>query len=268
MSPGVRAPAVAGYFYPADPGELREVVEKFLASVEAGEEDEEAWSPKAVIAPHAGYAYSGPVAASAYAQVARWARTVERVILLGPAHRYPVHGLALPDASGFATPLGVVPLDEEGVALASTLRPVSTLAEAHEGEHSLEVHLPFLQVVLGDFSVVPMVVGDVRAGDVPEVLGALWGGPETLIVVSSDLSHFERYARAREMDAATAEAIEALDADAIGVDHACGRVPIVGLLRVARERGLRARTLDLRNSGDTAGGRSRVVGYGAWAFGG
>lgn len=266
MSPETRPPAVAGYFYPADPAELRAMVEELLAHAEAEGGDAEAWLPKAVIVPHAGYAYSGPIAASAYVQVARTAGTVERVILMGPAHRYSPDGLALPDASGLATPLGVVPLDDDGAEVARTLRPVCTNPKAHEGEHSLEVHLPFLQVVLGDFEVVPLVVGHVQPGDVPEVLEALWGGPETLIVVSSDLSHFQRYTTAREMDGATARAIEELNPDAIGFEQACGRAPVAGLLRVARKRGLRVRTVDLRNSRDTAGGHSRVVGYGAWVF--
>ena len=263
MGIGVRPPAVAGFFYPGGAGQLRRLVEGFLASAPP---DVEGSPPKAVIAPHAGYSYSGPVAASAYAQVARCAARVRRVVLLGPAHRRPVHGLALPGASALATPLGSVPVDEEGCRMAEAVDPVFVQPKAHEGEHCLEVHLPFLQVVLKDFAVVPLVVGDPRPEHVAEVLETLWGGQETLIVVSSDLSHYRTYDAARKLDEGTARAIEALDPDAIGPDQACGRVPIVALLQVARARGMRARTLDLRNSGDTAGDRQRVVGYGAWAF--
>ena len=266
MKPDVRQPAVAGHFYPDDPAELRRTVEELLESVTPMGEDADAPPPKAIIAPHAGYVYSGPTAAAAYAEVARARTTVERVVLLGPCHALPIHGLALPGGSALATPLGDVPLDEEGVRVAHGLRPVFMLPKAHDGEHSLEVHLPFLQVVLDDFTIVPMVVGDPEPERVAEVLDALWGGPETLVVISSDLSHYQRYPVACELDKATAQAIEALDPASIGYHHACGRVPIIGLLQVARERGLRARRLDLRDSGDTVGSRHRVVGYGAWAF--
>lgn len=263
MGIGVRPPAVAGFFYPADAGQLRRVVEELLASVPP---DAGSTGPKAVIAPHAGYAYSGPVAAAAYAQVARCAGTVRRVVLLGPAHRWAVHGLALPGASALATPLGKVPVDDEGCRMAEALDAVFVQPKAHEREHSLEVHLPFLQVVLPSFAAVPLVVGDPRTDHVVGVLEALWGGPETLVVVSSDLSHYRGYDDACVMDERTARAIEALDPGAIGFEQACGRLPVVALLQVARARGLRARRLDLRNSGDTAGDRHRVVGYGAWAF--
>lgn len=259
----VRPPAVAGLFYPGDADQLRRTVDDFLASVRP---DPDPSLPKAVVAPHAGFPYSGPVAASAYAQVARCAGHVRRVVLLGPAHRYAVPGLALPGASALATPLGSVPVDGDGCRLATGVASVFVQPEAHEGEHCLEVQLPFLQVVLEDFAVVPLVVGHPEEEHVVEVLEALWGGPETLVVVSSDLSHYRRYDDARELDQETARAIEALDPDAIGPDQACGRLPLAGLLRLARATGLRARTLDLRNSGDTAGDRRRVVGYGAWAF--
>jgi AmmeMemoRadiSam system protein B len=263
----VRQPAVAGHFYPADPVELRRSVEELIADVRPTEAGEEPWAPEAIIAPHAGYVYSGPVAATAYAEVARMRDRVERVVLLGPAHRVPIHGLALPGASAFATPLGDVPLDPEGVRTAEASAWVSSMPEAHAGEHSLEVHLPFLQVVLGDFTLVPMVVGSPEPEHVAEVLQALWGGPESLVVVSSDLSHFLSYEAARALDRRTAESIESLDGGSIGRPGACGRIAVMGLLQVDRQRGLRARRLDLRNSGDTSGGHRRVVGYGSWAFG-
>jgi AmmeMemoRadiSam system protein B len=222
--------------------------------------------PKAVIAPHAGYEYSGPIAASAYAPLAAARGRIERVVLIGPAHRVPVTGLSAPHADAFATPLGRVPLDRAALDSILDLPQVGVLHRAHELEHSLEVQLPFLQVVLGDFVLVPLVAGDATPEDVAEVLERLWGGPETLIVVSSDLSHYHDYATARRMDGATTHAIEALRPTAIGYDDACGRVPIQGLLVAARRHGLQATTLDVRNSGDTVGSRDQVVGYGAWAF--
>ena len=176
-------------------------------------------------------------------------------------------GLALPRAEGFATPLGIVPVDAQAVARIAPLAQVRSLASAHEGEHSLEVHLPFLQMVLGTFSLLPLVVGTASAEQVAEVLEAVWGGDETLIVVSTDLSHYHDYQTARAMDAATSEAIEALDERRIGPGDACGRVPVSGLLVAARAHGLSARTVDLRSSGDTAGPRDQVVGYGAYVVG-
>lgn len=260
----VRPPAVAGTFYPERAAALAAAVDRLLAEAPT---DAEAPPPKAVIAPHAGYVYSGPIAAAAYARLAPLRDQVRRVVLLGPAHRVPFAGLALPGAAAYRTPLGDVPVDADAVALIRDLPQVKTLPAAHAGEHSLEVHVPFLQRVLGGFALVPLVVGDASAAEVAEVLDALWGGPETLIVVSSDLSHYEPYAAARAHDHKTAEAIERLDARDLGGDDACGYVPISGLLRAARARGLACARLDLRNSGDTAGeARRGVVGYGAWAF--
>ncbi len=257
-----RPPAVAGTFYPASPRELEDQLRDLLARAPTPVDP----PPKALIAPHAGYVYSGPVAASAYARLAPARGVVSRVVLMGPSHRVALRGLALPDASAFATPLGRIELDAETMIRALELPQVRVLHAAHELEHSLEVQLPFLQVVLGDFSLVPLVAGDASATEVAEVLDALWGGDETLVVVSSDLSHYHDYATARRLDAATTQAIEALDAGALGFDDACGRVPIRGLLELARARGLRPVTLDVRSSGDTAGPRDSVVGYGSWAF--
>jgi AmmeMemoRadiSam system protein B len=258
----VRSPAVAGTFYPGTRRELEGAVRSYLGQTRPEEGD----APKALIAPHAGYAYSGPIAASAYALLAPVRERIERVVLLGPAHRVFVRGLAAPDPAAFATPLGEIPIDRAALERLAALPQVSLRPDAHAPEHSLEVHLPFLQVVLDEFSLVPLVVGDASGEEVAEVLEALWGGPETLIVVSSDLSHYESYATARRMDAATTRAIEALRPEGIRRDDACGRVPIQGLLRAARSHGLNPRTLDVRNSGDTAGPRDAVVGYGAWAF--
>jgi hypothetical protein len=257
----VRHPAVAGMFYPDDRQELHSAVVGYLRAAQAVQP-----VPKALIAPHAGYIYSGPVAASAYACLKPARGTIRRVVLLGPSHRVPVSGLAVPSATAFATPLGDIPIDQAAVAEIQSLPQVKVLDRAHAQEHSLEVHLPFLQEVLGEFSLVPLVVGEASPEEVGEVLERLWGGPETLIVVSSDLSHYHDYATARRMDAATSKAIEALRYEDLGYDDACGRIPVSGLLHVARRRGLHARTVDLRNSGDTAGPRDQVVGYGAYLF--
>jgi len=256
---GVRFPAVAGMFYPADARRLRATVDAYLSdSAVPGT------APKALIVPHAGYVYSGPVAASGYALLKSARERIRRVVLLGPAHRVPFRGLALSSARTFGTPLGDIPIDLEAVERLRQLPQVRVFDAAHAEEHSLEVHLPFLQQVLASFTLVPLVVGEARAEEVAEVLDLLWGGEETLVVVSSDLSHYHDYETARRMDAATSHAIEALRHEDIGFDDACGRIPLSGLLLVARRRGLHARALDLRNSGDTAGSRDRVVGYGAY----
>lgn len=250
MKTKVREPAVAGMFYPADPEKLRRMIEGFLASAEPGPH------PKAVIAPHAGYIYSGPIAAGVYARINP--AGISRVVLVGPSHRVPLRGLAASGASVWRTPLGEVPVEApDGV-------PVNDAA--HELEHSLEVQVPFLQTVLGKFTLVPLVAGDASAGTVAEILEKLWGGPETLVVISSDLSHYENYETARAMDTAAAETILALNERGLDYDNACGRVPICGLLHLAKQKGLRAELVDLRNSGDTAGPRDQVVGYGAFAF--
>ncbi len=257
----VRPPAVAGMFYPDDARELRAMLSEFLKVAPPA-----AAVPKAIIAPHAGYVYSGPVAGRVYALLAPARATITRVVLLGPSHRVPFAGLALSSAARFRTPLGDIALDQQAAAALKDLPQVRVLDRAHAEEHSLEVHLPFLQTVLDHFTLVPLVVGEARAEEVGEVLERLWGGPETLIVVSSDLSHYHDYATAQRMDAATSRAIEQLRYEDIGYDDACGRIPVSGLLYVARRRGLHGRIIDLRNSGDTAGPRSQVVGYGAYAF--
>jgi AmmeMemoRadiSam system protein B/AmmeMemoRadiSam system protein A len=254
-----RPPAVAGLFYPADPAELRRQIERYLS-----EADGNGPVPKAVIAPHAGYVYSGPVAASAYARLRRAQGVIQRVVLVGPAHRVPLEGLATTSAPAFETPLGTIPIDQGAVEAALALPQVQVLDSAHASEHSLEVHLPFLQVVLGEFRLVPFVVGEATPHQVAEVLDLLWGGPETLIVVSSDLSHFHDAATARRIDRETARAIESLQEDQLSGRRACGYLPVGGLLEHARTRGLCVKAIDLRNSGDTAGDPARVVGYGAF----
>ncbi|MGW8268487.1 MAG: AmmeMemoRadiSam system protein B [Longimicrobiales bacterium] len=260
----VRPPDVAGLFYPAEKSTLHRVVGDLLQGAPAP--PPEARPPKALIAPHAGYVYSGPVAASAYARLRPFRVRFKRVLLLGPAHRHPFRGLAASSAAAFETPLGPVPLDAEGRARALALPQVQLLDRAHEGEHSLEVHLPFLQAVLGEFRVLPLVVGDASPEEVAGVLEELWGGEDTLVVISSDLSHFLSYEKAERLDESTARAIETLRPEEIGHDQACGRIPVGGLLLRARAEGLTVERVDLRNSGDTAGPRDRVVGYGSFLF--
>lgn len=255
-----RPPAVAGMFYPADAGVLASDINAMLAGAA-----ESTFVPKALIVPHAGYVYSGPIAAAAYAALRNIAGSIRRVVLLGPTHRVAVRGLALPDAEAFSTPLGDVPLDVEAMRRIAHFPQVSVSARAHALEHSLEVQIPFLQTVLAEFVLLPLAVGSATEEEVAEVLESLWGGPETLIVVSSDLSHYLPYEMARRMDSATSQSILNMESG-ITHDHACGATPINGLLRVAQRHHLKPHLLDLRNSGDTAGPREGVVGYAAFAF--
>ncbi len=259
----LRKPAVAGSFYPAEAEVLRAVVEDFLA--EARKPPSEA-AVKAVIAPHAGYIYSGEVAARAYAALAPVAKRIGRVVLLGPAHYVAFAGIAAPAATAFETPLGALPVDRTALHALADLPQFVLADEPHRPEHSLEVQLPFLQTVLNGAGIVPLVVGRARPAEVAEVVARLWGGEETLVVVSSDLSHYLDYETAKQRDARTAEAIEALDVSSLGPEDACGYLPIAGLVAEAARRALRVERLDLRNSGDTAGPRDGVVGYGAWGF--
>lgn len=255
-----RQPAVAGSFYPADSQTLGAMVDDMLREAETGLP-----APRALIVPHAGYVYSGPVAASGYACLLNRDNPINRVILLGPAHRVPFQGLAMSSAAEFATPLGSIPLDQKLMRELEALPQVRYMDAAHELEHSLEVHLPFLQRTLDRFSLVPLVVGDASAADVAGVLELAWSGPETLVVVSSDLSHYHSYETANRMDRETSAFIEALDYQAIDHNHACGRTPVAGLLLFAKHHDMHVTTLDLRNSGDTAGPKDRVVGYGTYA---
>ena len=257
----IRDEAVAGMFYPEPPEVLERVVRGMLGRCTSGTVSQ----PKALIVPHAGYLYSGQAAADAFACLSGFADAIERVVLLGPAHRVAIQGLALPGVDWFRSPLGAVAIDAQGVLASSSLPQVVTSAQAHAAEHSLEVELPFLQAVLGSFTLVPLVVGDASDEEVAEVIEALWGGPETLIVVSSDLSHFLTYEEATVTDRETVQSI--LDLRPLVSHHqACGATPINGLLLAARHHQLRGRLIALCNSGDTAGDRARVVGYGSFAF--
>ncbi len=262
--PTLRRAAVAGTFYPGDESQLRADVRARLASA-TRLTPTDTLEPKAIIAPHAGYVYSGDVAATAYARVARLRGKVTRVVLLGPCHRVAARGLALPGVEQFETPLGPIAVDADAAASLRSLPQVAESAAAHAQEHSLEVHLPFLQEALGEFTLVPLAVGDATPQEVAQVLDHLWGGPETLIVVSSDLSHYLPYQTAQRTDSETVRTMLALDPH-IDHHHACGATPVNALLLVARRRGLTPTLLDVRNSGDTAGDRSRVVGYASLAF--
>jgi AmmeMemoRadiSam system protein B len=258
-----RRPAVAGSFYPAQPDRLRREVVELLADAETALKI----TPKALIAPHAGYVYSGRTAAAAFATLSPTAQTFARIVLIGPAHYVAIRGVALPTADTFETPLGRVPLDRAALNEITNLPFVSRNDAAHAPEHALEVELPFLQIVLPAFTLLPLVVGDATAHEVGQVLARLWSGPETLLVISSDLSHYHAYGTARRLDAATAAAIENGDWTALGPGQACGYLPIAGLLIEANRHKLKARRLSLCNCGDTAGPRDQVVGYGAWMFG-
>jgi AmmeMemoRadiSam system protein B len=260
----MRPPAVAGMFYPADPVELRNLVRECFTDAVAPAPD--APTPSALVVPHAGLIYSGPIAASAYLRLAAMRSTVRRVVLLGPSHRVPLRGIGLTSATVWRTPLGAVEIDHRDDDQLLELPFVAVRDDAHAPEHSLEVQLPFLQVALDEITLLPLIVGDADADEVTEVLDAVWHDPDTVVVVSTDLSHYHRYADAVQLDGRTAAAIVSRrDRDIADLD-ACGARPLRGLLRTAVRRGLEVEQLDLRNSGDTAGDRQRVVGYGAFAL--
>jgi len=256
----VRPAAVAGLFYPGNPAQLRAMVAALLAGSKGHSR-----LPKAVIVPHAGYEYSGPIAASVYSAFGTAARSLRRVVLLGPSHRHWFRGLSVPDATAFATPIGLVQVDQAAMGQLLRKHLVTVSNAAHALEHSLEVQLPFLQCIVPDAEIVPVLTGDATVAEVAAVIATLWGDSETLIVVSSDLSHYHAYATARRMDAETARAIVEGREDLSG-EQACGCVAINGFAHVMRRYDLRPEVLDLRNSGDTAGDRSRVVGYGGFGF--
>lgn len=249
---------VAGLFYPADAAELSELISSLLA-----QSDNEQAVPKAIIAPHAGLIYSGEIAASAYACLQQ--ANYKKVILLAPAHILPFVGIATLNADSYATPLGQVAIDRDKVDKASELEFVQALDLAAVDEHALEVQLPFLQTVLGDFELTPFIIGNTSARSVEELLGHIVDD-DTLVVISSDLSHFQAYSVAKEIDQQTADAIVTGDADNLSCDDACGFIGIRGLMNYATRHHWQGHCLDLRNSGDTAGDKESVVGYGAFHF--
>ena len=264
---GVREAAVAGEFYPADPARLGDQIDEFLgvaaqlAEAVSGGQPEA--PPRALIAPHAGYLYSGPIAATAFQSIAAAAAAIQRVVVIGPSHFVPFTGVALPEAEVFRTPLGDLLLDAEAVERLHAIDQVVTWMEPHRREHALEVELPFLQRILGEVPIVPLVTGAASPEAVAEVLDAVWED-DTLLVVSSDLSHFHDYDTARRLDAATAQTIVSGDVLQLDERSACGRLAIQGMKLSAQQRGMAVELLDLRNSGDTAGPRNEVVGYGAF----
>ena len=265
----IQPPAVAGLFYPEEPNTLQHDVDQFLVQAQSGALTKVPTGRriKALIAPHAGYVYSGAVAAAAYTQLHKYAKEIRRVVIFAPAHRFAFTGLATSSADRFQTPLGTIAVDKAGrQQLIDSASSVHTLDEAFYQEHALEVQLPFLQRILGDFVLLPLLVGDVSSLEVENVMRQCWGGPETLIVVSFDLSHFHDYDTAERMDKRTSAGIETLHPENIATGDACGRIPINGLLLAAKEKGLQAKTVARCNSGDTAGDKQRVVGYGAYVF--
>lgn len=261
MATTTRPAAVAGAFYPDNATELSQMVDRFLQQA-----DSSGTAPKAIIVPHAGYLYSGAIAGNAYHLLEQVKDRIKRVVLMGPSHRIFFDGLALSSADYFETPLGQVPIDQESQATLAGLPQVIVDDKPHLLEHSLEVHIPFLQRVLSDFKLIPIVVGDASAREVAEVLQALWGDEETLIVISSDLSHYQDYQSAQQHDATTTRHIEALEYEDLHFEDACGRIPVSGLLCLARNKGFKVSNIDLRNSGDTAGPHDQVVGYGAYTL--
>ena len=261
--PTVRHPAVAGSFYPATKETLaRDVSEMLSQGIEPAENRP---CPKAIIVPHAGYIYSGNTAAAGYALLRPYASTIKRVILLGPVHHVPVQGLALPDVQTFATPLGSIEIDQDAIRSLDGMPQISVNGAAHQPEHSLEVQLPFLQSILGSFKLVPLAVGTASNGQVAEVLNRLWGGPETIIIISSDLSHYQSYERAVQIDRETVQRILS-GVPLYTYEQACGATPINGMLLAARQHGLRPHLVRQCNSGDSAGDRKHVVGYASIIF--
>lgn len=257
----IRHPAVAGMFYPAEADSLKQDIHRYLDNASAP-----SVTPKAIVVPHAGYIFSGPVAASAYKQLLPLKKQITQVVLLGPSHRVAFSGLAVPESDTFNTPLGNIAIDQKAIEKITDLPQVIASDIAHRDEHSLEVQLPFLQEILDEFTLIPLVVGDAERHEVAEVIERLWGDEHTLIVISTDLSHYHAYSEAKKMDRSTSDAITHLKPDLIDYEDACGRNGLKGLLTVAENKHLTATILDLRNSGDTAGSRDSVVGYGAYAI--
>jgi AmmeMemoRadiSam system protein B len=256
--------SVAGIFYPNDPKALRQIIDKLLAETSA--DNKELKLPKAIIAPHAGFSCSGATAAAVYACLAKYKKEIKRVVLFGPAHRYPFYGLAVTETDYFATPLGDIPIDKDAVIKALDLSQVKIVNEAYHGENSLEVQLPFLQVVLDEFKIVPVLIGEANNEQIVEVLESLWYGKETLIIISTDLSHYLDYESAQRIDDITINAILSLSPQKIEYEQACGRKAINALLTVAARKELQSQLIAACNSGDTVGDRSSVVGYAGFHF--
>ena len=257
-----RPPAVANQFYPGNPERLQQTVANLISASKRS-----ALSPKALIAPHAGYMYSGPIAASAYTHLYNIAEPIKTGVLIGPSHRVRLEGLAASRAVCFETPLGDVRVNqEENARLMNRFEWVHYNDNAHALEHGLEVQLPFLQTMLDDFTIVPLVCGDSLPEQVSTVLNILGEDRKTFIVISSDLSHFHDYSTACFVDKVTTEAIETYTWEAINGKMACGHIAIRGCLQFAKKHHLRVYTVAQCNSGDTQGNKQKVVGYGAYLF--
>jgi AmmeMemoRadiSam system protein B len=257
----IRKPNVAGQFYPDQTKVLSEMINKFLSEVHVNIKEK----PKAIIVPHAGYTYSGPIAATAYATLLPYKESIKKVILLGPTHRMSFKGVAATMVDYFETPLGSIPIDHNIQEISSS-QIVNVNETAYEMEHSIEVQLPFLQTVLNKFELLPLIVGDIEFIKVADIINNLWDSDETLIVVSSDLSHYKAYYSAQTLDTLTSSIIEKLAPNELQSEQVCGLIPIQGLLQVAKQKNIQVRTLDVRNSGDTSGSKENVVGYGAYFF--
>jgi len=271
QSQKIRHPAVASMFYPGKPADLLNSVRKYLSDADAEQStvkfknDEN--SVRALIVPHAGYIYSGKIAASAYQLLQRNKYHFKRVLLLGPAHRLCLQGAAFPNEEVFETPLGSIILDKTRMKkLAAEFSWISFNEKAHAEEHSLEVQLPFLQETIADFELLPLVVGEMDSLQIAEMIQQFSTDLETLIVISTDLSHFHNYQTAYEKDALTANAIELLEPQKISSEDACGVYPLRGALVAALQNKWKIHRMGLCNSGDTTGDYGRVVGYGAWAL--
>lgn len=256
-----RPATVAGMFYPSDAAELEAQVKRYLDEAKT-----DLLSPKAMIVPHAGYIYSGQVAARAYATLLNRQQPINRVVVIGPSHRVAFEGIAMSTMDSFETPLGAIPVAQRAFAALADLSGVIADDLPHSQEHCVEVQLPFLQFVLGQFELLPLVVGRSSAGQVAAVMELLWSDPETLFVISSDLSHYHDYQNASVRDRNTTHYIEALEGANLNSEDACGYIPMQGLLQIAQKKHLEEQTLVVRNSGDTAGSKDRVVGYGAYVF--
>ena len=259
--PKIREAAVSGLFYPDEPKTLHNMITQLLSNAEILPQQF-----RAIIAPHAGYIYSGETASHAYKQLEKIKTDIKRIVLIGPAHRVSFSGIASSSADFFETPLGLIPLDTYGIKQLQESAHLKLSDEAHAQEHSLEVHLPFLQTILEDFSLIPLIVGDSDAQSVADVIEYFWDDPSTFFIISSDLSHFHEYNDAKLIDKQTSDAILHIEPEKISYEQACGRLPVNGLLKHAKKYHLKPTLLDLRNSGDTAGDHSRVVGYGAYGF--
>jgi AmmeMemoRadiSam system protein B len=258
-----RSAAVSGLFYPDEPQILRDTIDTLLSQSAIKEQSTQV---KAIIAPHAGYQYSGLTAARVYKQLQTLRDRIQRVVLLGPSHRVAFEGMALTEADFFETPLGQIKVNKDDYPQLLAMENMFVFEQAHVAEHCIEVQLPFLQRILNNFTIIPIVVGIADPHSVSNIIESLWGGDETLFVISSDLSHYQSYESAQQTDNETSRAILDLDFNAIQPNNACGCMAVNGLLNFAHRHPLTVKLIDQCNSGDTAGDKDKVVGYGSYLF--